>query len=146
MLPCPLQALEYPNAPDDAKVNFGKLVLDAAFARWRAHVAQDPGLDASRPGEPGHPPPGASVGGGNGESRGPRSGVYYREPWPRFWQCAAQPAVVCSTYQGVRWRQLIGEVHAWCCAAQSTPSNPSIIRRIICTLPGHIQTQQKALP
>ncbi|PNH01648.1 WD repeat domain-containing protein, partial [Tetrabaena socialis] len=73
--------LEYGNVPDDFKVNFGRLVLECAFAKWRRKVVQSlsgGGADARLAG--------AAEGGG-----GPAPCPYYPEPWPKFWQCKALP-------------------------------------------------------
>ncbi|GFR51816.1 hypothetical protein Agub_g14276 [Astrephomene gubernaculifera] len=133
--------LDYANVPDDYKVNYGKLVLDCVFAKWRYKLAQSMGASASAAASSsGHagaaasmslPPSsstsiqsasaalpqghqGIAVGGGQGlhgsgvgTAEGGGGVSYYGELWPKYWQCRALPAVICSRHDGQRWRRLI---------------------------------------
>jgi len=93
--------LGYPNVSDDYKVNFGKLVLDGAFAKWRKRQLQQ------QQQQPQHaPPPGAVSPSGTLVSDDGQP--VYPELWPRYWEPGAvPPAVMCQSATGQQWRRLI---------------------------------------
>ncbi|GLI71435.1 hypothetical protein VaNZ11_016649 [Volvox africanus] len=126
--------LEYGNVSDDFKVNYGKLVLDCAFAKWRYKLAASlsmhlqgvpAGVGLQGTGAPGNllhsqmqlqggglAQPGTLVAAGSGSGSGglpEGSGAqpYYLDIWPKYWTCRALPAVICSRQDGTRWRRLI---------------------------------------
>ncbi|KAG2452302.1 hypothetical protein HYH02_003326 [Chlamydomonas schloesseri] len=116
------QQLEYSGVPDDCKVNYGKLVLDCVFAKWRYKLAAGMSAGVPPPPPPGHlfPLPGPD---GALPQLPPGTSPYYPDIWPKYWQIGALPAVMCSRHDGQRWRRLInafdggeaepGEVPTW---------------------------------
>ncbi|KAG2485008.1 hypothetical protein HYH03_016211 [Edaphochlamys debaryana] len=92
-------ALEYAGVADDCKVNYGKMVLECAFAMWRHRLAQS--LSGAAAGGGGGGGGGADGHGGEGDA------CPFPEMWPKFWQGRALPAVMCSRHDGQRWRRLM---------------------------------------
>ncbi|KAL6761193.1 WD40-repeat-containing domain protein [Haematococcus lacustris] len=103
------QALGYPEATEDAKVNLGKLVLEGAFALWRQQQLRGPTMEGLGPGSATSQDPTSPVtavvagqqGGAASQNQPPFTGL-----WPKYWQ-VVKPAVVCQTAGGVVWRKLI---------------------------------------
>mmetsp|Transcript_29377 Transcript_29377/g.74897 ORF Transcript_29377/g.74897 Transcript_29377/m.74897 type:complete len:779 (-) Transcript_29377:258-2594(-) len=117
------QSLGYAGVPDDCKLNYGKMVLDAAFAKWRHRVGQGHMLHAGGMGADGEPPQGGPQAPHGSQSGSPGSGQrYYQDSWPKYWE-GVQPAVISLSAAGLAWRRVIGgfsgaevepdEVPAW---------------------------------
>lgn len=83
--------LDYTNVADDYKINYGKLVLEGVFAKWRTKVGQNAQGDKQ----------------GDGTPTGQQN-RYYTEPWPKYWEKdKLPPLVMCQDAQLFMWRTTI---------------------------------------
>ncbi|GAX75270.1 hypothetical protein CEUSTIGMA_g2715.t1 [Chlamydomonas eustigma] len=110
--------LGYPDAPEDQKINMGRLVLEGILAKWKYHLILE---DVQRTGvqqvSNQELPSSSSANSNTPAQQGKdmctsvvQPPFTYSEPWPKYWEQTAgfrvPPAVVCSYASGAPWRLL----------------------------------------